>query len=128
MSIKVFSEYSDSSEDMMSGLGADEMGDVGTRIASHGVECVFGCQTCGWQSKMILEWPEILAVVYGQKVHGIAPIQQGVSVLSPCRRCAAQQPMFLSWDEIRHICADGVKRNILGRHQVPQQILFGTGV
>jgi hypothetical protein len=128
MSMKVFSESSDDASDMMSGLGADEMGEVGTRIAQHGLECVFGCQTCGWQSKMILEWPEILGVVYGQKVHGIAPLQQGVSVISPCRRCAAQQPMFLSWDEIRHICANAVKSNILGRHQVPQQILFGTGV
>jgi hypothetical protein len=77
---------------------------------------------------MVLEWPEVLAVVHGHKVHGISPLQQGVSVISPCRKCGAQQPMFLGWDEIRQICASGVKHNILGRHQVPQQLLFGTGV
>ena len=127
MSFKVFSETHDDASDMMSGLGADEMGEVTTRVAPHGVECVFGCLTCGWQSKMILEWPEILAVIYGQKTHGISPLQQGVSVLAPCRKCSGQQPMFLTWDEIRHLCAQGVKANIIGRHQVPQQVLFGTG-
>jgi len=128
MSIKVFSDSVNSSDDMMSGLGADQMDDVSTRIAPHGVECVFGCNNCGWQSKMVVEWPEILGVVHGQKVHGIQPLQQGVSVLSPCRKCGGQQPMFLSWDEIRHICAAGIKQNILGRNQVPPQLLFGTGV
>ena len=128
MSQKVFSESFDSADDMLSGLGADEMGDVGTRIAPHGIECTYGCQNCGWQSKMIMEWPEMLAVVHGHKVHGVQPLQNGISVISPCRKCGGNQPMFVGWDEIRGICAQGVKSNIIGRHQVPQQLLFGTGV
>lgn len=128
MSNKVFSEFANSPDDMMSGLGADELDDVGTRIASHGVECTFGCQNCGWQSKMVVEWPEILAVVHGQKVHGINPLQKGVAILAPCKKCGNQHPMFMSWDEIRGICADGIRANIIGRHQVPPQLLFGSGL
>jgi hypothetical protein len=128
MSIKVFSEMSGNSDDMMSGLGADEMDEVGMRVAPHGVECTFGCQGCGWQSKMLLEWPEILAVVHGHKVHGINPLQKGVAILSPCKKCGAQQAMSMSWNEVREICAAGIKNNIIGRNQVPPQLLFGTGV
>lgn len=128
MDNKVFSESSGSSEDVMSGLGADEMDDVGMRVAPHGIECTFGCQNCGRQSKMLLEWPEILAVVQGRKVHGIEPLQRGVSILSPCKACNSQRPMFMGWDEIRNICVIGIKNNIIGRDQVPPQMLFGTGV
>lgn len=128
MSSKVFSEASNSSDDMMSGLGADEMDAVGTRIAPHGVECTFGCGTCGWQSKLVIEWPEVLGIVHGQRVHGVQALAQGVSVLAPCRKCGGQQPMFMTWDEIRHICANGIKQNAIGRDQVPPQLLFGTGI
>ena len=125
MNVKAFRDYGANADvdDVLSGLGADEMDQVGTRVAGHGIECTYGCQTCGWQSKMLIQWPEVIAIVHGHKVAGVQALQQGVSVLAPCPRCNGRQPMFIGWGEIRDMCRDGVKANVLSPHQLPHGIL-----
>jgi hypothetical protein len=105
---KNWSEARGQYDDIIHGLGGEDIDEVDSRAVRRGVILLSDCNQCGRQWKGIIPWGEVAMFFMGEPVHGTKATRQGIYMMLGCQ-CNKSFPMIIDWDEVRRWVDMGIR-------------------